>query len=366
MYSAFFFGLLLAAAPVVAYGAEPEIHEFTDQIERDFHLRSIGQIQFTNLRGNITVLGWSQDRIRVQAKRHVFAENETAAKAHFPAMDFRFQESDGNIECSAEYGRGLNIDQRVQERERPAEFQSKMDMIVYAPSRLKVKLWTAAGNSSLKNWGNSAELRTVSGDVSAENVKGIRITALCQNCSAVLKGIRASIRAITDGGNLAIQDVEGQEVFLESAAGNIQAQKIRGEQQLYVTRSGNIGVKDTRGHVEFQTREGNVEVTGLSGFASGKSESGSIQLRAEQWEFRDKALIESLKGNISLSLPLAFSAEVDLKSNHGTVQSEFPIRRSADENSSPNHLIGRIGEQTAELLKVSSDSGNVSLLKLLH
>src|ERR1700758_1629478 len=104
-----FFALTASFAP--AWAAEPvpnpspsssekTIREFTDEVTRDFNLRSSGQIQLTNLRGNITVQGWSQDIVRVRARRRVFADSEEAAKTAFAAMDFRFQDSNGNIECA--------------------------------------------------------------------------------------------------------------------------------------------------------------------------------------------------------------------------------------------------------------------------
>src|SRR5258708_2114515 len=106
------FFLLLSGVLSLVSSVHAAEQEFSDEIERDFNLRSMGQIQLTNLRGNISVQGWSQDKIRVHARRRVFAENETVAKAAFSAMDFRYQELDGNIECSAQYGRGLEIHQR--------------------------------------------------------------------------------------------------------------------------------------------------------------------------------------------------------------------------------------------------------------
>jgi DUF4097 and DUF4098 domain-containing protein YvlB len=340
------------------------VREFSDEIDRDFNLRSIAQLQLSNLRGNITVIGWSQDKIRIHAHRRVYVESQAAAKTAFSAMDFLFQENDSGVECSARYGRGLQIHERVEERGRPLEFQSKMDMTVYAPSKLKAKLWTAAGSASLKNWNNTAELRTVSGDIEADGVTGEKISTLCQNCSVKFHAINGSIRAITDGGNISMADVEGPDVFVESGAGNLSAQDVRGD-QIYVTKSGNIRAKELRGHVEFQTQEGSVDIQGLRGFASGKTSSGAIHLRANGWEFHDKAIIESVSGEVVLSLPAEFAAEVDLHSRSGRVECAFPIHYG-NQPSEASHLMGRIGEQTTDLLRVFSDTGNIRILRLVR
>jgi DUF4097 and DUF4098 domain-containing protein YvlB len=355
--------LAVLACALIHLNAAWATEEFDDEIERDFNLRSIGQIQLTNLRGNITVVGWSQDKIRVLAKRRVFAESAAEAKTAFSAMDFRFEESDGNIECSAQFGRGLEIGKRIEERDRPVEFQSKMDMTVYAPSKFNLKVWTSSGALSLKGWNSSAELRTVSGDISVESVKGPKISTLCQNCSVKFKAVKGSIRGITDGGNMSLEDVDGTDVFLDAGAGEVLAKSVSGE-QLYVTKSGKIAGKELLGHVEFQTRTGAVEIEGLRGFASGKTESGAIQLRADRWDFHDKALIESGSGNISLFLPNNFSAEVDLSSDRGKVQCAFPIQRTSDSKPNENHLLGQVGEATNDLLRVFSETGNIEILRL--
>ena len=350
----------LCSSSFAADPQPPSQQEFTDQWVRDFNLRSVGEIQLTNLRGNISVQGWSQDKIRVLAHRRVFAENELAAKREFSAMDLRFREQDNEIECSAQYGHDLDIHQRIEERNRPIEYQAKMDMVVYAPSRLKLKIWTDTGTLSLKSWNNSAELRTISGDISAESIRGPRLSSLCQNCSARFKAIKGSVRAISDGGNLFIEDVDGAEVFLETAAGNISVQNAAGD-QLYVTKAGNVSARNLRGRVEFQTQQGSVDLLGLRGFASGKTESGTIQMQASEWEFHDKALIESVHGNISLSLPKNFAAEVDLRSSHGKVGCAFPIQQTADQRPQAGHINGRIGELTSDSFRVFSESGNIEI-----
>lgn len=366
LLTALFAVLSLGSSVFADTGPSPQpsspVHEFSDEMEKDFNLRSIGQLQLSNLRGNVTVIGWSQDKIRVHAHRRVYVANPEQAKAAFSAMDFFYQESGMGIECSARYGRGLEINQRVQERERPVDFQSKMDMTVYAPLKLKIKIWTNAGASSLRNWNSSAELRTVSGDIDLDTVTGEKISSLCQNCSVKYHAIHGSIRAITDGGNISIADVEGPDVFVETGAGNVTAQKIRAE-QLYVTRSGSLTARDLRGRVEFQTGQGAVDINGLRGFASGKSDSGSIHLRADEWEFHDKALIETGSGEVQLTLPASFAAEVDLQSLHGKVDCAFPIHHGERVTES-GHLTGRIGEQTTDLLKVFSNSGDIKILRL--
>ena len=129
------------------------------------------------------------------------------------------------------------------------------------------------------------------------------------------------------------------------------AQKIRAE-QLYVTkRSGSLTARDLRGQGGISNRAGRSRHQWAPGFASGKTDSGSIHLRADEWEFHDKALIETGSGEVQLTLPASFAAEVDLQSLHGKVDCAFPIHHGERVTES-GHLTGRIGEANDGFLKV--------------
>src|SRR4051812_26136582 len=58
-----------APNPTPSSSPQAPVREFQDEIERDFTLRSTGQLQVTNMRGNIVLQGWSLDKIRVKARR---------------------------------------------------------------------------------------------------------------------------------------------------------------------------------------------------------------------------------------------------------------------------------------------------------
>src|SRR5947209_1464148 len=101
--------------------------EYQDEIERDFPLRSFGSLQLTNLRGGVTVQGWTQDKIRVRARRTVIADTPEASKSLLSALDFRYHVTSGDVELAAEYGQGLGIEERLKERKQP---RTRMEMLV--------------------------------------------------------------------------------------------------------------------------------------------------------------------------------------------------------------------------------------------
>ena len=342
---------------------EGPLTAFHSEVERDYNLRSIGQLQVTNLRGPVAVQGWAQDKIRVKAKRTVYAANADEAKKLFAAIDFRYQETEGNIEFSGQYGQGLSIAERIQERARSADLakRSSMEMTVFAPSNLKLKVWASEGAVSVKGWNSDVELRSSSGEISGEQLKGSRVSCLCQSCEVHLKNARGSVRAMSQSGSLILDSVSANDIYLESASGSINMQNTRADTLLLVTKTGSIAGKSIQGNVEFHTQQGSVLISGLSGFASGKSDAGNIEIQSHSWVFNDNALIESQKGNVTVSLPSGFAGDVDVWSKKGQAGVDFPLKRSADLHNEPNHWVGRIGEEATDLLKIFSDSGNVKL-----
>lgn len=337
-----------------AWGAE-----FADEIERDFTLRTIGQLQITNMRGNIVVQGWAMDKIRVRAKRRATAETEADAKALFRALDFRYQASRENIELSAEYGRGLAIQDRLKERENP---KTSMEMQIFAPANLKLRVWAVDGSVSVKGWNADLEIRTAAGQITAENLRSDSISLLCSACTMQVRSAKGSLRCMGGTGPIAIQDVGGPHVYAESSTGPIKLARISGE-QLYVSKSGAITGMNLKGHIEFHTQQASVEIEDARGFLSGRTESGNIVARMKDWVFHDRALIESVQGSIFLDLPKEFSGDVDVWSLTGKTLIDFPVRAEGISSSSigpepANHLLGRVGSGGG-LLKIFSERGDI-------
>ena len=94
--------------------------------------------------------------------------------------------------------------------------------------------------------------------------------------------------------------------------------------------------------------------------------TGDITATIRNWEFTDKALIETTRGNINLTFPQRFSGEVDLWSVHGKVDLDFPLEKLQNStNFGPepdNHLVGR-SERVASCLRCLRTQETISLSK---
>ena len=339
-----------------------ELKEFVDEISgKDFQLRSTGNLRITNLRGSVAVQGWAFDKIRVKAKRKVLAADEEEAGRLRAVVDFRFSTSHkGEIELSAEYGKGQSIKDRVRERNNP---RASMDIQIFAPPHLMVSVLTIAGDISVSNRSADVDVRTTSGKLKIENIETKQVSVLCADCESFFKNVKSSIHAIGGGKTFELSHSTGKKIYVETHAGVIDAKNIQGE-QFYITQTGLISGQYLRGSIEFASQEGKVDLKEIQGCVSGRSDLGDITVGAREWVFQDKALIESQRGNILITLPPVFSGELDVRSSSGSVSVEFPLRKNDEESLlgplAAHHLIGKTG-QGGELLKVVSDKGDVRI-----
>jgi len=343
---------------VLSFVAPVYSAEFHEEVERDFPLRSIGQLNLTNMRGDLTIQGWALDKIRVKARRTAIAETAEEAKQLFSAIDFRYRMLDRDIELSAEYGRGLSIEARLKEREHP---KTGMQMTVYAPANLKLRVWAVDGKATVKSWNAPVEVRTAAGPIFIENVKADHVSLLCPTCPMTVKSVRGSVRCMGGTGDIALDQVAGAHIYVESSSGALRLNGVKGE-QLYVSKSGAVTGRVLDGRMEFHTQQASVELTDASGFLSGRTETGDISAKMRRWNFSDKALVESVQGNISLHLPFTFSGDVDIWSQQGKTDVTFPVRKNQEKTSfgpePMGRVLGKVGDG-GELLKVYSEKGDV-------
>ncbi len=356
-----FLSLCLGGAFIYPF-SKSHAAKFTHEVEKDFPIRSIGRLQLTNVKGDIIVQGWALDKIRIKIMKETFAENAEKANGFFEGVDYRYSNSAGGMDISSQYGKKLSIEERVQQKLNP---RVRMDMLVQAPPYLNLKIWSAGGRVVIKNWNSFIDIRANDGLIQAEEINTEKLLIQCGTCNAELKDISSSLRYLGGGGKVSLENAKGKTIYIETSSASQKLSHIEGE-QLYVSKKGSIEGAFLKGRIEFHSQEASIDFKEISGFLSGTAESGSVTARIRDWQTSDQALIETIRGNISIMFPEALGADADIWSAGGVTVLEYPLVRSQDSmvfGPEPvNHLVGRIGDG-GELLKVFSEYGDVSVLK---
>lgn len=325
--------------------------EYQEEIEKVIPLRSNGKLQILNNRGDLSIEGWSQDKIRLSLKKKVVAETLDEAQRLLRSADVTQQVYGGNVEIAAKFGNGMTLQERFRERVRESV---SLKMSLLAPAGRDLQILAMRGRISLKSWRGSVEIRSGQGEVLIENVRGREVLIVCPDCKVEARKIFADLRCVGGDQSLSFQNLYGDQVYIQSNQGLIRVQNIEGN-QLYVTKAASILGQDLKGEIEFHARDGQVELRNVNGFVSGSTISGNISIRMAELLFRDKALLESISGNIFLALARSFIGELEMSSIQGKVRVELPIEPRYIQENTDRHFIGRAGRGTGQLRMVTED-----------
>ena len=336
--------------------------EFQEESEKDFSLRKLGSLNVTNALGDVSVQGWALDKVRVKIRKTTTAPTEQEAQTNFKQVSYRYSVTEKQIEVSSQYGESLSIEDRIKLKEK---LLTRMDITVFAPSKVPLEIWAIDGKISLKNWNSDVVIRSKLGSVRAENISSKQVAIHCSACGIELRNVRSSLRCISGEGAIKLQNIQAAKVFVETDTGGVTLDSVTGV-QTYLSKSGPLVAERLNGEIEFRTQSGSVNMNGINGFLGGFSDTGDITIRISKWTPKDRTVIESTKGKIQLSLPYAFSGDVDFCSLHGKTDVEIAVERDdllSGEGPQPStRLVGRV-RNGGELLKVFSEYGDIRVFK---
>ena len=215
------------------------------------------------------------------------------------------------------------------------------DLRVTVPAGKAVALYLGVGKAIVTNVDGAIRVHVASADVSTDRTRG-------------------SLRVETGSGNVDLRDATG-DVILETGSGDVTVSGMQGTRLHLETGSGNVTVTNGKaGDVHIETGSGDIDATGTSGdelsFGTG---SGNVDVALIN-TFRS-VRIETGSGDVTLKIPPAMGAEVDLDTGSGDIDLgglTLQVRRIEHD-----HVTGTLGDGKGRL-SVETGSGNVRLVKL--
>ncbi|GLU46709.1 DUF4097 family beta strand repeat-containing protein [Nocardiopsis ansamitocini] len=148
---------------------------------------------------------------------------------------------------------------------------------------------------------------------------------------------------------------------LRSASGDVTLDGLGGSIDVN-TVSGNLEARDLNGKLTFNSVSGHLEVAGgrFAHFA-GKTASGRLLADVDLGPAA-RVRLGSISGSVALRIPAGTSADVDLRSATGELDSEFGLDRRSMRGR--NHLSGKIGGGVDPAnIQTTTVSGAVNLLR---
>jgi DUF4097 and DUF4098 domain-containing protein YvlB len=265
------------------------------QEDRAFSVPPGAALTVDNFAGNVTVRAGDEGHILVVAVRRA------ASSATRERIQIQYRETSAGLEIRTVRPTGLR--------------SGSVDLQIEVPPGTPLEIDTGAGN---------LELRGLVAGIRAETGSGtVRAT-----------GLQGDISLQTGSGSVEVQDATGP-VSVETGSGNLILRGVNGDLTGH-TGSGSIRVEGASGQVRVDTGSGSVEYTGTPA-GECRFETGS--------------------GSVVLALPVALNARVDLQSNSGRVNVQFPV----DGQSTQQRVRGVIGSGEDASITVRTGSGSIDV-----
>ena len=297
--------------------------EQIEKVSQTYKVGDAGALDLSHLSGDIRVTGGSGNEIKVDATKRVRHRDPEQAKRLLEALRVDVNNFNGRVEVRTIYPRRGSFGNNI---------SASVDYVIAVPA------------------GATVSLKSISGDISVSNVKG-------------------EVRAETVSGSVNVNATPNVTIA-KTISGDVTAQNIGTQTTLVLsTISGTVlgtGLKVRA--LEAGSVSGNVRLVGSEiERLEAKSVSGNIEFDAPltkggRYEFT------SHSGNVRVTIPASTGFELDADTFSGSVRSDLPVtlrtmgRTEQNRRGSNRAIRGSYGDASA-FLSVRSHSGSVVITK---
>jgi hypothetical protein len=251
--------LVLSCVTLSCLAHAAQAATLTEKFDKSYPLRSGGSFAVKNVNGAVTVEGWDQQQVQINAVKEVRADSDEDARQAMSHLTIEVGQTAG----------GLRVETRMPRNGEGFwdwlsghHVQAKVEYHIKVPRHLDLQAESVNGAVSLSGTQGKATVETTNGSVNVRQVEG-------------------SVAAQTTNGGIAVSEVAGS-VKAGTTNGSVKAQLTRVEGDLaFESTNGSITVhlpSDVRATVDASTSNGSVhsafEVTG--GLAKRRHVSGDI------------------------------------------------------------------------------------------
>lgn len=198
----------------------------------------------------------------------------------------------------------------------------------------------------------SIEIANINGDVKAHTTRG----------SVTIQDVDGSVHADSSRGSITCRNVSADTIKLQTTRGSISVTQTNCTQLKLNSSRGNIDVvESTADSANISSSRGNVSYKhATTAELTAHSSRGSIDISyAPSAQPEIIADVSASRGNIDFAIPPAFSGNVDLSVNRGSVKSNVPITITGQ--ISKERISGTIGQGKGNL-RLHSSRGSIKIM----
>ncbi|MDB4874392.1 MAG: hypothetical protein JWM41_838 [Gemmatimonadetes bacterium] len=278
------------------------------------------------------IRGWNSLRVVYPSDRIVYPDMGYRSRTQLRVNgDGTFDDKEGD--------HGFFDRDRVEIRGSGPGLEAHADMTVSIPKGQRIVIHWGVGDATVTNVDGDIRVSVATATVTSEHTKG-------------------RLNLDTGSGAVKITDAQG-DVTLDTGSGGVTVTGVKGETLNIDTGSGSITGSD----IDVRTLKADVGSGGIrlgrihASHASVDAGSGGTEL--EFLSALDDLAVDAGSGGVTIRLPAAQGADVEIETGSGGIESDFPVQTNKVQR---NYLRGRIGDGKGRI-KIESGSGRVRLIK---
>ena len=331
-------------------------YTYNQQLDQSFPAN--GSLRVSLDRGDIKLRPGTDDKLHITVRKTVLANSQSEADKINSTMQPMVNVSGSEVAITiANYSRGSAMDLDIQvPRKAAADLTTLRGSLVVGGREGDVKVHTSRGDVSVEEVTGNAEIHLRHGSVRARKVTGdvdVEGWVNDSNLSEIggivnlhgdffgtmtLAKVAKSVKFKSSRTDLEMARLDGD---MTMEIGDMRARGVTGPFRI-VTRSKDVHLEDVSGQIKVDDNHADVELT------AAQAPTGEVEISNEH-------------GHISVELPAKSSFQMNARTDHGDIQSDFGELKieNADRESKATGSVGSGGAQ----VRLTNSHGDISIRK---
>ncbi len=376
------------------------------ELRETYDLAPGGVVSVNNTSGYIRVTSWGEDRVKVDAVKRGGRDEDLGQ------VEIQVTPRPGRIDIRTIYPRSqgsrvsVDYDLKVPRGAVLNALTTTSGEIMVYDQVARVTANSTSGPITVREVAGDAVLSSTSGQITAGRIGGSLVVtatsgnlvigevastlnARCNNCNISARGLRGDATVRTANGSIDLDRIGGR-VNAETMNGRIRINEVGGEviatsysNSITVTNargfvvaealngnvivrdagegarasslSSSVQISDSKGRIEADATNGSITLDNIDGKdVTAKSVNGGVFFKGSFYE-SGRYLFFSANGNVVLTLPPESNFNLTIKSDNGTVNTEFPLKLEPGAQLGRGPIVGVVGKGGAEVRAISAN-----------
>jgi len=331
-------------------------YTYNQQIDQDFPAG--GSLRVALDRGDIKLRAGTDDKLHVTVRKTVLAGSASEADRIHASMQPTVNLSGSEVVIGiSNYSRGSAMDIEIQvPRKAMADLMTLRGDVRVEGREGNVKLQTSRGDVSAEDVTGNAEIHLRRGSVRARNITGdVDVEGRVNDSN--LSEIGGVVNLHGDYfGTMSVAKV-GKGVRFKSSRTDLEMGRLDGDMTMEI---GDMRARGVSGNFRIVTRAKDIHLEDVSGDIKVDNNHGDVELTASKPPLGTVEIVND-HGHIIVELPAKGSFQMNARTDHGDIQSDFSELKVEDQNRE-SKAAGSVGTG-GPTVRLTNSHGDINIRK---